>query len=58
MDSVGDLERLARSFERHLRSENKSPRWGVVCRDCYLLVTGTGPASRLTRTLGPRSTPR
>jgi len=24
MDSVGDLERLARSFERHLRAENKS----------------------------------
>ena len=26
MDSVGDLERLARSFERHLRAENKSPK--------------------------------
>ena len=26
MNSVGDLERLARSFERHLRAENKSPK--------------------------------
>ena len=26
MDSVGDLERLGRSFERHLRAENKSPK--------------------------------
>jgi integrase/recombinase XerC len=26
MQSVGDLDRLARSFERHLRAENKSPK--------------------------------
>ena len=32
MDSVGDLERLARSFERHLRAENTSPKT-VTVRD-------------------------
>ena len=26
MNSVGDLDRLGRSFERHLRAENKSPK--------------------------------
>jgi hypothetical protein len=26
VDSVGDRERLGRSFERHLRAENKSPK--------------------------------
>jgi hypothetical protein len=26
MDSVGELDRLARSFTRHLRAENKSPK--------------------------------
>jgi site-specific recombinase XerD len=26
VNSVGDLERLGRSFERHLRAENKSPK--------------------------------
>jgi hypothetical protein len=26
VDSVGDLERFGRSFERHLRAENKPPR--------------------------------
>jgi hypothetical protein len=26
VDSVGDVERLGRSFERHLRAENKSPK--------------------------------
>ena len=32
MDSVGDLERLARSFERHLRAENKSPKTVITVR--------------------------
>jgi hypothetical protein len=26
MDSVGELDRLARSFARHLRADNKSPK--------------------------------
>jgi hypothetical protein len=30
MHSVGDLRRLARSFERHLRAENKSAKTVVT----------------------------
>jgi len=30
MDSVGELDRLARSFARHLKAENKSPKTVVT----------------------------
>ncbi len=39
MDSVGDLERLARSFERHLRAENKSPKTVTTYGDSVAQLT-------------------
>ena len=49
MESVGDLERLARSFERHLRAENKSPKtvttYGDSVTQLRVYLTGEGITS-------------
>jgi len=49
VDSVGDLERLGRSFERHLRAENKSPKtvttYGESVAQLRVYLAGEGIAS-------------
>ncbi len=49
MDSVGDLERLERSFERHLRAENKSPKtvttYGESVAQLRVYLAGEGIVS-------------
>ena len=55
VDSVGDLERLGRSFERHLRAENKSPKTVTTYGDSvaqlrgYLVAEGIGSAVEVRR---------
>jgi hypothetical protein len=59
MDRIGDLDRLARSFERHLRAENKSPKTvatygeAITQLSAHLAQFGIGHASRITRTFNP-----
>jgi site-specific recombinase XerD len=55
VESVGDLERLGRSFERHLRAENKSPKTVTTYGDsvaqlrAYLAAEGIGSAAEVRR---------
>jgi site-specific recombinase XerD len=55
MESVGDLERLARSFERHLRAENKSSKTvttygeSVIQLRAYLAGEGITSADEVRR---------
>ncbi len=49
VNSVGDLERLGRSFERHLRAENKSPKtvttYGESVTQLQTYLAGEGVTS-------------
>ena len=41
MESIGGFERLARSWSRHLRAENKSPKTLETYREAISQLVGT-----------------